>query len=74
MSSSARGTRLSVESLETRETPSSLTTPMPSDSASGPGVYKTSGGGMTWAAPESGTAAKSSPLPVLLVIADQRDF
>jgi hypothetical protein len=71
----------SLESLETRETPSVVTgritaiaaDPASSDGSSGPGVYKTMDGGATWTlAPDSGTATKSDPLPVLLVIADRR--
>jgi hypothetical protein len=82
----------SVESLETRETPSSVAsvtdlvidsynprsvssgTPTSTDSFYGTGVYKSTDAGKTWTlAPDTGTAAKSDPLPVLLVIAN-RDF
>ena len=73
------GFRLSVESLETRETPSSTLSSVTDlvidsynpPSASGPGVYKSVDSGKTWTlAPDSGTAA-AQPLPVLMVIANQ---
>jgi hypothetical protein len=72
--------RLSVESLEARETPSSVTgriteiavDPVVSGGSSGPGVYRSINSGQTWTlAPDGGTAASAKPLPVLLVIADQ---
>ena len=76
MSRSSNRFRPSVESLETRETPSSLSSVMPtsSDSYYGTGVYKSTDSGTTWTlAPDSGTTTKSDPLPVLMVLADQRD-
>lgn len=66
----------SVESLETRETPSSSLSSVTdlvvdSYSLSGPGVYKSVDSGRTWTlAPD---ATSSDPLPVLMVIAN-RDY
>lgn len=66
----------SVESLETRETPSSSLSSVTdlvvdSYSLSGPGVYKSVDSGGTWTlAPDT---TSSDPLPVLMVIAN-RDY
>ena len=72
--------RPSVESLEARETPSSVTgritgiavDPAISDASSGTGVLRSMDSGSTWTlAPDGVSAASAKPLPVLLVIADQ---